>query len=244
MDLKKSVMFMAHIPLTDISNVVSTLLEYPSVKRYMVCGEDKPYEHIHFLVEMSSKDYSAYAKRMFIDKYKLRGRAGRQGTADEGKPRQYGKVKKIEDIYGAMCYTLKENNEKLRYTNLDPKVIKKLLEDSFKKEEVDKLYECMKTTIPYVHCTSYQFELRTSGQQKIDCYGQENEYFENLQKYELPEGYTLGNFGNLKLNLRVYLARIYDTIGAVKNMRQRFLKACLDLKYMSTEDYIHIVYRL
>jgi hypothetical protein len=238
MDLKKSIMFMAHIPLKDISNVVTTLLGYSSVKRYMVCGEDKPYEHIHFLVEMSKTDYSAYAKRVFIDKYKLRGRAKKDLC------RQYGKVKKIDDIYGAMCYTLKEGNEKMRYTNLDPKIIKKLLEDSFKKEEIDKLYECMKTTTPDIHCTAHQYEKVLTSQEKIDCYGNENEYFENIQKYELPQGYTLGNFGNLRLNLRFYLAKVFETIGPVKNMRTRFLKACLDLKYLSTTDYVQIVYRL
>lgn len=235
---------MAHVPLQDISNIVTTLLEYSSVKRYMVCGEDKPYEHIHFLVEMSSKDYSAFAKRLFIAQYKLRGRAGRKGTSEEGLPRQYGKVKKIEDIYGAMCYTLKEGNEKWRYTNLDPKIVKKLLEDSFKKEETDKLYECMKTTTPDIHCSRYQFERMTNGENVESNYGHEDEYYENMKKWPLPPGNTLGESRNLRLNLRFYLAKIFETIGPVKNMRQRFLKACLDLKYITTADYVEIVYRL
>jgi len=57
---------------------------------------------MHFLVDMSDKDYQAFAKRVFIDKYKLRGRA----TKD--KPRQYGKVKKINSIKKALAYTIKE----------------------------------------------------------------------------------------------------------------------------------------
>lgn len=238
MDIKSTKMFMAHIPLKDISNVVSTLLGYSSVKRYMVCGEAEPYEHIHFLVEMDNKDYSAFAKRVFIDKYKLRGRAKKD------LPRQYGKVKKIEDIYGAMCYTLKEGKDELRYSNLDPKIIKKLLEDSFKKKEIDKLYECMKTLHPEVTCTAHRYERVTNPNEYKPYDGQETIYYDNMQKWELPQGYTLGNFGNLKLQLRFYLARVFNEIGPVKNMRQRFLKACLELKYITTEDYVEVVYRL
>lgn len=238
MDIKSTKMFMAHIPLKDISNVVSTLLEYSSVKRYMVCGEAEPYEHIHFLVEMDNKDYSAYAKRVFIDRYKLRGRAVKD------KPRQYGKVKKVEDIYGAMCYTIKEGKDDLRYSNLDPKIIKKLLEDSFKKDEVDKLYECMKNTLPDIHCTEYQFDKIMNGENVQTSYGHEENYFENMKKWPLPSGITLGQTHNLRLNLRFYMAKIFETIGPVKNMRQRFLKACLDLKYITTQDYVQIVYRL
>ena len=92
---------MAHIPAPEIDKVHEILLKY-DIESYIITVEKDPYEHMHFLVDMSDKDYQAFAKRVFIDKYKLRGRA----TKD--KPRQYGKVKKINSIKKALAYTIKE----------------------------------------------------------------------------------------------------------------------------------------
>lgn len=128
--LVKSQAFMAHIPHADISGIVQELLQdiRPGSK-YLIACENKPYEHIHFLVEMSDVTYSKFAKRIFIDRYKLRGRAVK------GLPRQYGKLNKLENLERMKIYMLKglkDPGNKYIY-NLEQSYIDKLYEQSFKK---------------------------------------------------------------------------------------------------------------
>ncbi len=83
-------------------------------------------QHFHFVVQMSEKDYNAYVKRVFKDKFKLSGRAG------NGEGRQYGRVKDIENIVKMKAYVLKDG--KFR-TNIPDDEIKELLTIAFKKDE-------------------------------------------------------------------------------------------------------------
>ena len=64
--------FMAHIPHAD-ADVIRQDLERLETK-YIMGLEVSSYEHIHFLVLMTNKEYAGMAKRVFIDKYKLKGR--------------------------------------------------------------------------------------------------------------------------------------------------------------------------
>jgi hypothetical protein len=58
---------------------------------------------------MTNKEYAAMAKRVFIDKYKLKGRWHR--TPDGvTHPRQYGKETKIRDLEKYAKYTIKDQN--------------------------------------------------------------------------------------------------------------------------------------
>ena len=118
--------FMAHIPHSEIDYVVSTLTKYDSVGEYLIGLESGNFEHMHFFVEMSRADYGRFRKRVFIDRFKLRGRA-RKGLA-----RQYGKVKKIDNLTKMAAYTLKDGNIR---TNMPEAVIKAYQEESFQKKE-------------------------------------------------------------------------------------------------------------
>lgn len=122
--------FMAHIPHSDISGVMIELhKDIRPGSKYLVSCETKPYEHIHFLVEMSDAGYSKFAKRVFIDKYKLRGRASK------GLARQYGKLTKIENIERLKIYMLKglkDPDNRFIY-NMEQEYIDKLYEKSFTK---------------------------------------------------------------------------------------------------------------
>lgn len=122
--------FMAHIPHADISGVMQQLLQdIKPGSKYLVACEAKPFEHMHFLVEMSDVTYSKFAKRIFIDKYKLRGRAVK------GLPRQYGKLNKLENIERMKIYMLKglkDPGNKYIY-NIDQSYIDSLYEKSYKK---------------------------------------------------------------------------------------------------------------
>uniref|UniRef100_UPI00404AA907 hypothetical protein n=2 Tax=Pseudomonadati TaxID=3379134 RepID=UPI00404AA907 len=92
-------------------------------------------EHMHFVVQMSEKDYHTLTIRVFKNKYNLRGRAV------DGKPRQYGKVKEIENLEKMKAYTLKEGDYE---TNIPDEEIEMLYSMSkSKNEEADKEDELM-----------------------------------------------------------------------------------------------------
>lgn len=93
-----------------------TLLEYP-IGLYLMAAEttkdshkETDGQHFHFLVQMSDADYHKYSKRCFKDKLKLRGQAR------DGNPRQYGRVKKIEDLTRMAAYTIKQGNIRTNMT--------------------------------------------------------------------------------------------------------------------------------
>lgn len=117
--------FMAHLPIKDADQVLEVLKEY-DIGTYLMGLETKPYDHIHFLVQMKEEDYHRFSKRVFKDKYQLRGRA------QKGAPRQYGKVKKIDDLEKMKAYTVKCKNV---LTNMEQKDLDRYLEKSFIKEE-------------------------------------------------------------------------------------------------------------
>lgn len=117
--------FMAHIPATDIDYVEDTLKEY-DIGAYILGIETEPYHHIHFVVQMTENHYHNFSKRVFKDKYNLRGRA------TKGSPRQYGRVKTINNLEKMKAYTLKDNNFR---TNMTEDQIQKYVEMAFKKND-------------------------------------------------------------------------------------------------------------
>lgn len=130
--------FMGAIDHSHFDYLENTLKEY-DIGSYIVSAEisndsheETKGQHFHFLVEMTDKDYSRFAKRVFIDKFSLRGRAVK------GKPRQYGKVGKIENLEHMKRYTVKDGDFR---TNLTDTEIEELVENSFKKTEKKKLEE-------------------------------------------------------------------------------------------------------
>lgn len=103
-----------------------TLKEYP-IGLYLMSAEvssdshkETDGEHFHFVVQMKEQDYHKYAKRCFKDKLKLRGKA------IDGKPRQYGKVKKIEDLERMCAYTIKQGNIRTNMTDSQLETYKKI----------------------------------------------------------------------------------------------------------------------
>lgn len=159
--------FYAAIKHEHKDTVLKILLEY-DIERYIIGLEvsqsthnETEGQHMHFMVQMYPKDYSRFAKRVFIDKYGLRGRAL------EGLPRQYGKVKNIENIQKMMCYTVKDGN---LMTNMDQDTIEELIKQSFKKEdkktEYEQLYEALTEYAKGAAITSHEF-MWADGAHKI-----------------------------------------------------------------------------
>jgi hypothetical protein len=134
--------FMAAIEHKHLEEVKDILFQY-DIGKYIIAKEitktahsETNGEHFHFIVEMTDKDYHRFSKRLFIDRFNLRGRASK------GKPRQYGKVKQIENIEKMKAYTLKENQYE---SNLSEEELKLLFEQSYqKKEEIDEQEELFK----------------------------------------------------------------------------------------------------
>jgi hypothetical protein len=151
------IMFMAHIAHTEYEYLVDELNKLEA--EYVLSAEVETYEHFHFLVRMSDKKYHAFSKRIFKDKYSLRGRAVK------GQPRQYGKIKnEIENLKDALAYTLKDKNYK---SNMTKERIEEILEKKIeevknnKNKDASKLLKenCLKYVEEHWKCgTNYEVE--------------------------------------------------------------------------------------
>lgn len=119
--------FMAHIEKDNFDYIEETLLEY-DIGHYIIAFEHKNYDHFHFYCQMSEIHYHRFAKRVFKDKFKLRGRA------KEGLPRQYGKVKTVENHEKMLSYTLKDDDYR---TNMTKDQLKEAIELSKEYNEIN-----------------------------------------------------------------------------------------------------------
>ncbi len=124
--------FFACIEHQYFDDIVTIVQEY-DIQGYIIAKEtsklshqDTNGEHIHFVVQMSPSDYKRLADRVFIKRFRLRGRASK------GLSRQYGKVNNIENLERMKAYTIKDSNYT---TNLDKEEIAKLAQISFQKSE-------------------------------------------------------------------------------------------------------------
>lgn len=124
--------FMAAISHSHFDYLEEILLEY-TIGSYIIAAETTTQshtetggQHFHFLVQMSQEDYHKYSKRVFIEKFKLRGRAVK------GFPRQYGKLNKIENLERMKIYTVKGGHVR---SNMDETSLIQYQESSFIKED-------------------------------------------------------------------------------------------------------------
>lgn len=122
---------MAHIAATEFDYLEEIVKSYNT--QYCIALETNPYDHFHFIVNLTDSEYHNLSKHLFKDKYHLRGRA------IEGKPRQYGIVKNLRDTSTALAYTVKDGNYR---TNMDHETIQKALATSY--EKTDKTLETQK----------------------------------------------------------------------------------------------------
>ena len=169
-------MFMCHLPKTyDGGLWVMDYLEEQLLKQeiggYVICHEEEPYPHYHFLVQMSNSEYHNYKQRCFIEKFKLRGRAKKD------LPRQYGITStRIRDVERAKSYTIKMCNNsdlltgplnQILRTNLSSEEINKAYENSFRKKDLEeqkkKLFSYLDTfkfkNLNYSAIDNYTYEL-------------------------------------------------------------------------------------
>lgn len=127
---------------------------------YIIAYETSPKvgEHIHFILWAENpQDYHKLCQNVFKQKYNLRGRATKNSC------RQYGKVKKIEDIDKMMSYTVKDKNCDYKVgAHLTKDDIKAAFDKSYKKE--DNLYKLEKIMLEYINeKKSQEFKADDSG---------------------------------------------------------------------------------
>lgn len=129
------VAFMCHLPRTEF-DYLEQELEESNVQRAIISFEvsNKGTEHFHFLVQHQEDDlkfYDNFRKRNFIDKYKLRGQPKKD------LPRQYGKVREIEELDKMASYTVKD--EDFRVINIQQEEIDDMIDNAFNKTDKVKL---------------------------------------------------------------------------------------------------------
>lgn len=129
---KKWHAFFGAIHHQELKSILEIWHEY-EIGQYIIAKEICPHshattngEHFHFVAEMTPETYHAFAKRVFKDRYKLRGQAR------EGLPRQYGKVSFIKDISRMIAYCMKDGDYE---TNIPHDEIEKYKKISFKRIE-------------------------------------------------------------------------------------------------------------
>ena len=68
---------------------------------------------------MADSDYHSFAQRVFKKKHGLRGRAVK------GDPRQYGRLKHIENLQRLKAYTIKDGNYRTNLSDVEINTIKR-----------------------------------------------------------------------------------------------------------------------
>lgn len=144
-NIVKPIMFMMHIAFINIDDVAAELEKKHSLGDYVIAYEDKPYEHMHFIVHMTENDYLAFSSLM-KRKYKLRTKA------TQGLRRQIGRVKQIRDINRAYQYTVKESKPEWLRTNMSKEQIDDYIELSFKKENGEPIRDWLKENPRHFTC--------------------------------------------------------------------------------------------
>jgi len=113
-----------HLPKDEVDTLVEIIEEY-DIGEYLLGYEAEPFSHFHVIMELpDKKQWTAFQKKI-IEKYNLRGKASK------GKARQYGALKKINDIEKLKSYTVKEGNVR---TNMSEADFQKYLSSSFIKQ--------------------------------------------------------------------------------------------------------------
>ena len=216
-NIVKPIMFMMHIAFKNIDDVAAELEKKHSLGDYVIAYEDKPYEHMHFIVHMTENDYLAFSSLM-KRKYKLRTKA------TQGLRRQIGRVKQIRDIKRGYQYTVKENKPEWLRTNMSKEQIDDYIELSFKKENGEPIRDWLVENPPYNfndlgHMTS-----------EMDYYPPHEPKYYGEQQF--------------KEQMRIYFVKMFQAIGHQEKMKYHFYRIIYELKYINAYDYCMLVYKI
>ncbi len=153
-------MFFCEISHERIPEALAVINKYNKdgrIGRYVMSAEiaegshmDTSGQHLHFACEMSDEAYAAFAKTLFIDKFKLKNGGRGQKTGNK-----YGKVDKVRCLENAIGYVLKDGKF---WTNMSEADIKYYRQFGFKKKKSSKkeLKDDFEELMEYI---SYQVKL-------------------------------------------------------------------------------------
>lgn len=203
--------FMAAIKHDQWSYVLDTLKEY-EIGAYLCSKEiakgvhsETNGEHMHFLVQMTDKDYHKFSKRVFVEKYKLRGKA----TKDN--PRQYGRVKKIENLERMAAYTLKDGNIETNMSESQIEGYKKISKASANEMSIeDKIYKHLSDIKP--DQDRYGIDVVPSFKQlaiSIVAYMQRENPGYYLSKIKLEKFIRIYQLHHLKIDPEAYVNQLF-----------------------------------
>lgn len=166
--------FFLALPFSTFDEITEKLQKYIEPQsHYLVVGEKSENthkttngEHFHFLVDFTEKSYKNFTKH-FIEKYKLRG------SAREGIARQYGKIKKINDLEKLHQYMCKDIcTENPIYTNYENDEIDAWAKKSFKKQSKKNYLDSMseKLTKAIKHTTPSEVDTLGISLEVVRCH--------------------------------------------------------------------------
>ncbi len=145
--MEDPITFYCHLPLDELQKLTDALCSYLSDEsRYLIAHEIstvKQISHFHVIAEMDTNQWEHFRNNILIKRYTLKA-----------KLKQYGKVKKINDVNKMISYCLKDDGP--RRTNIPEDEVKHFLENSYKKsEERDHIQLCIEKLAPLEYKYSY-----------------------------------------------------------------------------------------
>ncbi len=193
--------FYCTLPLQEIDALETAILGYLSDEsRYLIAHEIstvKKISHFHVIAEMDKHQYENFRNNVLIKRYQLKS-----------KNKQYGKVKKINDVNKMISYCLKDDGE--RRSNIPEDEIKIFLENSYKKsEDRDHIQLCIENMPPLEHKYSYS---------DTDILIKKVQIIEYFKKNNLEINYNKCNriFDMFLLKQNISAAQIYDIMRLVR----------------------------
>ncbi len=179
--------------------------------------QDTSGHHLHICVDMDELKYDRFRKSILVNKYRL------AGQAKLGRPRQYGRIRKLRDVTKILCYTVKDTN--IVYRGYTLEAIQELIDKSYPRPE--------RTDIP----TEILKELEDP---KKYC----------ISDWEDDEGYLLRspiyNFSVRNLEekiIQIYIRRKYDRLLTKSLVRHIALKYMVHHRHLKSDliDYDDII---
>lgn len=193
--------FYCNLPLDHIDDLHTTVQKYlADESRYIIAHEIstvKKISHFHVIAEMTNEKWEQFRNAYLMKKHNLKS-----------KNKQFGKVKKINDVNKMISYCIKDDGE--RRTNIPTAEIQDYLSQSYKKsEERDHIQLCIESMPTLEYKYSYS---------DTDILIKKVQIIEYFKKNNLEINYNKCNriFDMYLLKQKIGASQIYDIMRLVR----------------------------